>query len=64
MSLATVNGSVGCEYELPDNPKETPHCDSLLNEDDSFSTSPVHYDSEADKFYLHAAMEGAQRDQS
>jgi len=30
---------------------------SILNDDDSFSTSTVHYDSEADEFYLHAVIE-------
>jgi len=57
VSLATVNGRVECEYDLPDNPEDTPHGEYLLNEDYSFSTSTVHYDSEADEFYLHAAME-------
>ncbi len=57
VSLATVNGRVECEYNLPDNPKGTPHGEYLLNEDYSFSTGTVHYDSKADEFYLHAAME-------
>jgi len=57
ISLATVNGRVECEYDLPDNPDGTPHGKYLLNDDYSFSTSTVHYDSEADEFYLHAAME-------
>jgi putative transposase len=57
VSLATVNGRVECEYDLPDDPEGTPHGAYLLNEDYSFSTSTVHYDSEADAFYLHAAME-------
>nr|WP_328765744.1 transposase [Halomicroarcula rubra] len=57
VSLATVNGRVECEYDLPDDPEGTPHGEYLLNDDYSFSTSTVHYDSEADKFYLHAAME-------
>jgi len=57
VSLATVNGRVECEYDLPENPKGTPHGKYLLNDDYSFSTSTVHYDSEADEFYLHAAME-------
>jgi len=56
VSLATVNGRVECEYELPENPEGTPHGEYLLNEAYSFSTSTVHYDSEADEFYLHAAM--------
>jgi IS605 OrfB family transposase len=56
VSLATVNGRVECEYDLPDDPEGTPHAEYLLNEDYSFSTSTVHYDSEADEFYLHAAM--------
>ena len=57
VSLATVNGRVECEYDLPDTPDGTPHGEYLLNDDYSFSTSTVHYDSEADEFYLHAAME-------
>jgi IS605 OrfB family transposase len=57
VSLATVNGRVECEYTLPDAPGGTPHGEYLLNDDYSFSTSTVHYDSEADEFYLHAAME-------
>jgi putative transposase len=57
VSLATVNGRVECEYDLPDNPEGTPHGEYLLNDNYSFSTSTVHYDSEADEFYLHAAME-------
>ncbi|AQL42245.1 transposase [Halorientalis sp. IM1011] len=57
VSLATVNGRVECEYDLPDNPEGTPHGEYLLNEKYSFSTSTVHYDSDADEFYLHAAME-------
>jgi IS605 OrfB family transposase len=57
VSLATVNGRVECEYDLPDDPEGTPHGEYLLNEDYSFSTSTVHYGSEADEFYLHAAME-------
>ena len=56
VSFATVNGRVECEYDLPDNPEGTPHGEYLLNEDYSFSTSTVHYDSEADEFYLHAVM--------
>ena len=57
VSLATVNGRVECEYGLPGDPDGTPHGEYLLNDDYSFSTSTVHYDSEADEFYLHAAME-------
>ncbi|MFB6117516.1 hypothetical protein [Halosegnis sp.] len=57
MSLATVNGRVECEYDLPDEADGTPHDEYLLNKDYSFSTSTVHYDSEADEFYLHAVME-------
>jgi len=57
VSLATVNGRVECEYDLPENPDGTPHGEYLLNDDYSFSTSTVHYDSETDEFYLHAAME-------
>ena len=57
VSLATINGRVECEYDLPENPDGTPHGEYLLNSDYSFSTSTVHYDSEADEFYLHAAME-------
>ncbi|MCD2205190.1 transposase [Halobacterium sp. KA-6] len=57
VSLATVNGRIECDYVLPDNPEGTPHGQYLLNDDYSFSTSTVHYDSEADEFYLHAAME-------
>jgi putative transposase len=57
VSLATVNGRVECEYDLPENPQGTPHGKYLLNDDYSFSTSTVHYDSDADEFYLHAAME-------
>jgi putative transposase len=57
VSLATVNGRVECEYDLPDAPEGTPHGGYLLNDDYSFSTSTVHYDSEADEFYLHAVME-------
>jgi transposase, IS605 OrfB family, central region len=57
VSLATVNGRVECEYDLPDNPERTPHGEYLLNDSYSFSTSTVHYDSKTDEFYLHAAME-------
>ena len=57
VSLATVNGRVECEYDLPADLEGTPHGEYLFNEDYSFSTSTVHYDSEADEFYLHAAME-------
>jgi len=57
VSLATVNGRVECEYDLPDNPEGTPHGRYLLNDEYSFSTSTVHYDGEADEFYLHAVME-------
>ena len=57
VSLATVNGRVECEYDLPDNPEGTPHGKYLLNDEYSFSTSTVHYDGEADEFYLHAVME-------
>ncbi|WIV67879.1 RNA-guided endonuclease InsQ/TnpB family protein [Natrialbaceae archaeon AArc-T1-2] len=57
VSLATVNGRVECEYDLPDDPDGTPHGEYLLNDEYSFSTSTVHYDSEADEFYLHAVME-------
>ena len=57
MSLATVNGRVECEYDPPDSPDETPHGKYLLNDEYSFSTSTVHYDSETDEFSLHAAME-------
>nr|WP_233255307.1 transposase [Haloplanus rallus] len=57
VSLATVNGRVECEYDLPEDPEGTPHGEYLLNDDYDFSTSTVHYDSEADEFYLHAAME-------
>ena len=57
VSLATVNGRVECEYDLPDNPDGTPHGEYLLNDDYSFSTSTVHYDSETDEFSLHAVME-------
>jgi len=57
VSLATVNGRVECEYDLPDDPEGTPHGEYLLNDDYDFATSTVHYDSDADEFYLHAAME-------
>jgi len=57
VSLATVNGRVECEYDLPADPEGTPHGEYLLNDDYEFSTSTVHYDSDADEFYLHAAME-------
>ena len=56
VSLATVNGRVECEYDLPEDPDDTPHGEYLLNDDYSFSTSTVHYDSEADEFYLNAVM--------
>jgi len=56
VSLATVDGRVVCEYDLPDEPEGTPHGAYLLNDDYEFSTSTVHYDSETDEFYLHAAM--------
>ena len=56
VSLATVNGRVECEFDLPENPGGTPHGEYLLNDHYSFSTSTVNYDSEADEFYLHAAM--------
>ena len=57
VSLATVDGRVECEYDLPDDPEGTPHGEYLLNDDYSFSTSTVHYDSMTDEFYLHASME-------
>jgi len=57
VSLATVNGRVECDYDLPADPEGTPHGEYLLNDDYEFSTSTVHYDSDADEFYLHAAME-------
>jgi len=57
VSLATPNGRVVCKYDLPENPEGTPHGRYLLNDEYDFSTSTVHYDSEADEFYLHAAME-------
>jgi transposase, IS605 OrfB family, central region len=57
VSLATVNGRVECEYDLPADPEGTPHGEYLLNDNYEFSTSTVHYDSDADEFYLHAAME-------
>jgi len=57
VSLATVNGRVACDYDLPENLDGTPHGEYLTNENYSFSTSTVHYDSEADEFYLHATME-------
>jgi len=57
VSLATTDGRVECEYDLPENPEGTPHGQYLLNEDYSFATSTVHYDSDADEFYLHATME-------
>ncbi len=41
--------------DLPDDPDDTPRGEYLLNDEYSFSTSIVHYDSEADS--LHAAME-------
>ena len=56
VSLATVNGRVECEYDLPDDAEGTPYGEYLLNDDYSFSTSTVQYDSEADEFYLHAVM--------
>jgi len=56
VSLATVDGRVVCEYDLPENPAGTPHGAYLLNDDYEFSTSTVHYDSDTDEFYLHAAM--------
>jgi len=57
VSLATVDGRVECTYDLPENPVNTPHGEYLLNDDWSFATSTVHYDSETDEFYLHAMME-------
>ena len=57
VSLATVNGRVECEYDLPNDSEGTPHGEYLLNDDYSFSTSTVHYESATDEFYLHAAME-------
>jgi putative transposase len=57
VSLATVNGRVECEYDLPESPEGTPHGEYLLNDDYSFSTTTLHYDSETDEFYLHAVME-------
>jgi len=57
VSLATVNGRVECKYDLPNNPEGTPHGEYLLNEEYDFATSTVHYDSDTDEFYLHAAME-------
>lgn len=56
VSLATDNGRVRCEYDLPENPEGTPHGEYLLNDDYSFATSTVHYDGEADEFYLNAVM--------
>ncbi len=57
VSLATVNGRVECKYELPDDSDGTPHGEYLLDDDYSFSTSTVHYNSETDEFYMHAVME-------
>jgi len=56
VSLATVDGRLECDYDLPDDLEGTPHGEYLLNDDYAFATSTVHYDSEADEFYLHAAM--------
>jgi len=56
VSIATVDGRVVCEYDLPENPEGTPHGAYLLNDGYEFSTSTVHYDNETDEFYLHAAM--------
>jgi len=50
VSLATVDGRVVCEYDLPEHPEGTPHGAYLLNDDYEFSTSTVHYDSETDEF--------------
>ena len=50
VSLATVNGRAECEYDLPGDPEGIPHGEYLLNDNYSFGTSPVHYDSEADEF--------------
>jgi putative transposase len=56
VSLATVNGRVDCEYDLPDDTEDTPYGNYLLNDAFTFSTSTVHYDSDDDEFYLHATM--------
>ncbi len=56
VSLATVNGRVECEYDLPQNTVGTPHGEYLLNDDYKFSTSTVHFDDEAGSFYLNAVM--------
>jgi IS605 OrfB family transposase len=56
VSLSTVNGRVECDYVLPDDPKETPIGEYLLNEDYEFRMSTLQYDRSTESFYLHARM--------
>jgi IS605 OrfB family transposase len=56
VSLSTVNGRVECDYVIPDDPKETPIGEYLLNEDYEFRMSTLQYDRTSESFYLHARM--------
>ena len=56
VSLSTINGRVECEYVLPDDPKDTPIGEYLLNEDYEFRMSTLQYDRSTASFYLHARM--------
>jgi putative transposase len=52
ISLATVNGRVEFEFELPaDSP--TPYEEYVLSEDYEFRTSTLQYDQASDEFYFH-----------
>jgi putative transposase len=52
ISLATVNGRVEFEFELPaDSP--TPYEEYVLSEDYEFRTSTLQYDQSSDEFYFH-----------
>jgi transposase len=52
ISLSTVNGRIGCDFELPaDSP--TPYEEYVLSEDYEFRTSTLQYDQATDEFYFH-----------
>lgn len=63
VSLSTVNGRVECDYELPDDAKDTPIGEYLLNEDYEFRMSTLQYDRSTESFYLHARMRRIERDE-
>ncbi|MFC7224110.1 RNA-guided endonuclease InsQ/TnpB family protein [Halalkalicoccus sp. GCM10025322] len=52
VSLSTVNGRVGCDFEFPaDSP--TPYERYVLSEDYEFRASTLQYDKATDEFYFH-----------